>query len=438
MKTRVEGLIEVGKQHDRKETAVGRPKVMTFFLLFAFVAFPVCAAAADADTLERLETLEKKLKERDNDMRVYFNNGLKIVSPDKKFQYQIGGRIQTDAVFYASGDASTPENGAEFRRARLFVAGILYRRILFKAQFDFAGQTSFKDVYIGVRGLPVAGNVIAGHFREPFSLEEQISSKHDTFIEDSLMNAFSPARNLGLAFYDSALNGRATWAVGVFRQTGENPPQIQSDDGINLSLRVTGVPWIGEDGRSLLHLGVSYGYSTPSESAFQFDSRPESNLADNFLDTGSVSAENANRFGIEAASVWGSLHVAGEYTFLTVQRPAGLPDADLHGGYVSAGYFLTGELRSYRGGVFRRVVPNRNLFEGGVGAWELALRYSTLDLDDGAVAGGEEDNFTAAVNWYLNPHTRAMFNYVLADIEGAGGVDLNPLHVFQFRFQIDF
>ncbi len=414
--------------------------IFGLLILFAFSFFPVAQSSAESseETRQRLEVLEKKWQERENDLRVYFKDGLKIVSPDKKFQYQIGGRIQTDVAFYASGSsADRPENGAEFRRARLFLAGILYRRIQFKAQFDFAGQTSFKDVYIGVTELPLVGNFIAGHFREPFSLEEMISSKYDTFMEDSLMNALIPGRNLGLAFYGSALQGRATWAIGLFRPTGENPPRIESDDGANLTLRLTGVPWQQDAGR-LVHLGLSYSYSTPSESTFQFDSRPESNLADNFLDTGGVSAENAHRFGFETAAVWESLHVAAEYTFLTVQRPAGLSDVDLKGGYVSAGYFLTGERRPYKSGVFRRVVPRRNVFEGGRGAWELALRYSFLDLNDATVRGGEEEDVTAALNWYLNPHTRAMFNYVLADIEGAGGADFQPLHVFQLRFQIDF
>ena len=415
-------------------------RVAALVLFYACTFFPIAEAAElPADTGRRLEALEKKWRERENDMRVYFKNGLKMVSPDKKFQYQIGGRIQTDVAFYASGgrSADRPQNGAEFRRARLFAAGILYRRIQFKAQYDFTGQTSFKDVYAGLLHLPGVGNLKVGHFKEPFSLEDLTSSKYDIFLEDSLMNALIPGRNLGLAIHDSVFEGRATWAIGVFRQTGENPPRIQSDDGYNVTLRLTGVPWMRDEGNRLVHLGFAYSHSTPSESTFQFDSRPESNLAENFLDTGDFSAENANRFGFEAAVVWGAFHAAGEYTLLAVERPSGLSGVDLHGGYVSAGYFLTGERRPYKGGVFRRVVPRNNVFEGGIGAWELAVRYSALDLNDEAVAGGEEDNVTAGVNWYLNPHVRALFQYVHADIEAAG-TNPGPLHIFQFRFQIDF
>ena len=46
------------------------------------------------------------------------------------------------------------------------------------------------------------------------------------------------------------------------------------------------------------------------------------------------------------------------------------------------------------------------------GAWELALRYSTLDLNDfqNGVFGGEEHNITAAVNWYPNTNIRFSSN----------------------------
>ena len=65
-----------------------------------------------------------------------------------------------------------------------------------------------------------------------------------------------------------------------------------------------------------------------------------------------------------------------------------LGDPTFDGYYVQAGYFLTGEHRPYvfgRGG-FGRVKP-KSIFgkDDGRGAWEIAARYSTLDLTDGAV-----------------------------------------------------
>ena len=68
-----------------------------------------------------------------------------------------------------------------------------------------------------------------------------------------------------------------------------------------------------------------------------------------------------------------------------------------------------------------------------MGAWEVCLRYSHLDLTDGLIAGGVLDDFTVALNWYLNPNTRFMFNYVYADRE-----DVGSANIFQMRFHIDF
>jgi phosphate-selective porin OprO/OprP len=109
------------------------------------------------------------------------------------------------------------------------------------------------------------------------------------------------------------------------------------------------------------------------------------------------------------------------------------------GYYAQASYFLTGESRPYKNftGVFDRVKPKENFAWGkGLGAWELTLRYSFVDLNDGGIRGGEETNYTAGVNWYLNPNVRLMLNYTLADIVHdlyEGDIDM-----LQARFQVDF
>ena len=72
-------------------------------------------------------------------------------------------------------------------------------------------------------------------------------------------------------------------------------------------------------------------------------------------------------------------------------------------------------------------------FSGGSGAWEIAFRYSSADLTDAGIAGGEEDNITVGVNWYPNPATRLMINYVMADVDGVGDGDF-----ILVRWQVDF
>ena len=78
--------------------------------------------------------------------------------------------------------------------------------------------------------------------------------------------------------------------------------------------------------------------------------------------------------------------------------------------------------------------PKHNFAPGeGPGAWEMAFRYSTLDLTDSAIRGGRLSNVTAAVNWYLNPVARVMFNYVLGDLHEVGDT-----HALVTRLQLNF
>jgi len=104
--------------------------------------------------------------------------------------------------------------------------------------------------------------------------------------------------------------------------------------------------------------------------------------------------------------------------------------------------YQTSQSRKYRDqerscAVFDRLRPKRNFLfpegEGGPGGWELATRYSHLDMEDAGVDGGTLDTATVAVNWYLNPNTRIMWNYIFADPDGSG-----QAHISQVRFQLDF
>ncbi len=96
-------------------------------------------------------------------------------------------------------------------------------------------------------------------------------------------------------------------------------------------------------------------------------------------------------------------------------------------------WFLTGETRPYRvkRGSFGRVEPNR-----ATGAFELALRYSILDLNDGSVSGGTEENVTLGVNWYYGRNVRLMTNLMHVDTDSKGGSE--DVNILQLRAQVYF
>ncbi|MFQ5743870.1 MAG: OprO/OprP family phosphate-selective porin [Acidobacteriota bacterium] len=372
-------------------------------------------------------------------IRAYWKEGLYLETLDGNHRVHIGGRIMNDYAFLGGSDALEGEvgnlqDGSEIRRARLFVSGYIYKGVEFKIQYDFAGgDANPKDVYIGTRGLPA--NVRVGHFKEPFSLEELTSSKFITFTERALTNVFAPSRNSGIMVHGKVAGERASYGFGVFRETDSFGDSLA--DKYNLTGRFAGTPIYGSDGHRLLHLGGAFTFkNVDNDGTLRFRQRPEVHLAPRFVDTGKFPADSAHIFNAEVATVIGPFSAQGEYTRAAVNSDTA-DDPAFNGWYVMASYWLTGEHRNYetKEAAFGRVHPKANFLDGsgGAGAWELAVRYSRLDLNDKKIAGGKLNDLTAGVNWHWNPLTRVMFNLVRARLDGVDSV-----YAFQARAQIDF
>ncbi len=302
------------------------------------------------------------------------------------------------------------------------------------------GETDLRDLYLAMRDLPPGGRLLIGHYKEPFSLEAITSSNSITFLERSLAFALVPFRNVGIMAEGTAFDDRVSYAAGVFRDTDDGG-DANAEGNYGLTGRITAVPWYEEDGRRLWHVGASGSYRSVNDD-FRFRTRPEIHLTSTrFLDTGFFPVDNLILTGVESALVLGPVSLQGEYNRADLDSPR-FGDLEFDGYYVQGSWVLTGENRSYRmsNGSLGGVRPRNNFRwhgeERGPGAWELAARYSTLDLDDGFIRGGTQDNWTVGLNWYLNPSIRLMFNYVRGDVSN----DLydGDLEGFQGRFQIGF
>lgn len=402
---------------------------------------------ASPEIEQRVTELETKMENApvrgENDFQVFWRDGLNLETANKKFRLKIGGRIQNDWAWFDDGREfrvvfGDVEDGTEFRRARLAVEGEIYENYEFKAEYDFAGgDADFRDVYLGMKAVPIVGNVRVGQFKEPFSLEELTSDSHITFLERGLPNVFAPQRSTGLQLTNTLADERMTWAVGVFRDT-DDYGNGSDDGGYNLTGRITGLPWYRDDGRKLLHLGASYSHQNV-DGVLRYRQRPEANLAGvRYVDTGAFPVDDVDLYNAELALVYGPVSFQAEYMKADADSIIG-GEESFDGWYAFVSWFLTGEHRPYKkdAGVFDKIKPKRNFGFGegdGWGAWELALRYSTLDLDDKNVRGGEETNWTVGLNWYLNTNLKVMLNYVHADIDRflyKGDID-----VFQTRFQV--
>ena len=218
--------------------------------------------------------------------------------------------------------------------------------------------------------------------------------------------------------------------------------RIEGDEGWGVTGRVTYAPWQAD--RKALHLGLALSQRSPDDSnEVKFNSRPESHITDvKYLDTDDiVDVDRVSLYGLEAALVLGSVSLQAELINAQVTRDLGQETLEFSGWYVYGSWFLTGESRIYKHkkGSFGRINPTTE-----DGAWELALRVSSLDLNDLDISGGEADQITLGINWYANPHIRYMLNYVAVDNDMSAdatgtvvGGDDDP-SIIQIRAQIDF
>lgn len=406
---------------------------------------------------ERVAAIERELRKQ-SDAAVK-----KRESDAQKPTFQIGGQLQIDYLWFGQDEASRATVGdvpdvIDFRRARLVARGDALDTLEYMIGFDFAlaGRPSFLDVWVGAKDLPYLGQLRAGHFFEPFSLERVTQNHRNTFMERSLADAFAPARNLGIEAYDSiGEDERGAWAVGWFAADSNNfGDQFTDTGGQALTARSTWLPIWYDDGRAFMHVGGAYSYRTPPDRLLSFATTPEAragtpspNNVPPFVNTGPIAADQLQLFGLEWAFVYGPLYIQTEYIAAPVDQTSG-PDLFFDGGYVNVSYFLTGENRTYNKlfGIIDRVFPYENFFrvrtdDGGVvngkGAWEVAARYSFIDLDDANIQGGRLHNVTIGLNWYLNAFTRIKWEVIQSNLD-RGPVGESQAYIAGMRFDVDF
>jgi len=365
---------------------------------------------------------------------ICWNHGLRIFSTDERLiDMFIGGRVQYDFALFDPDDTLQPLfeglPGHELRRASINFSGTIGKRLEFELQPDFGSlDNETRDMWLGFRGIPFFGTVRLGRQKEPISLNEHTSSNDVTFMERSLGSAFTSNRTTGITASNHYFkHWRAYW--GVFWSSGS--------DTVNYSIRLTTsrFAWSPEH---FLHLGFGYARRQNTQDSTEIKSRPESHLAPFLVDTGEFDSSSNDLFVPEVAWVRGPLSLQGEY-FIEPINASDYGNPIFQSGYAQVSYFLTGEHRNYSSedGHFLAINPKRNFigrgFAEGPGAWEVAARVSTLDLNSGTIRGGKLTDLTAGLNWYLNRYVRVSWNYVHADVESTGSAN-----IFMMRLQLTF
>ena len=413
-----------------------------------------------------------------------WKNGLRFESADKSFSIFVGGRVQFDVVSYLTprglrdniSGTNPLDDGVSFRRVRLDMGGTLYQNIEFYTQVDFANgllltpnstrtsnATYPTDLWVTFKDLPIVGNVRVGNQKPLYSFEHLTSSRFLNFLErsvgfDAFAEGFNNGFEPGVTAFDTYLEKRGTWGVGLFKTTrspfgwnvGRNEAEVNG--------RVTYLPVYEDGGRVLVHVGVGGAHRDLDDDQARFRARLDarnspSSLSPLLADTGLFYGTRQQILIPEFVAVCGPLSVQAEYYASWVHGVnTGTPDQPVpqgttyfHSAYVEAHYFLTGEHREYNreAGTFTRVTPRtpvqwtRAGFTGW-GAWQVAARYSYLDLDSKGVNGGTVHDVTLGLNWFLNPNMKAQWNYFAAHRDAPGTAGDGFIHGFAARLAIDF
>jgi len=416
---------------------------------------------------------------------------------DAGWSFKPKGLVQYDAgyVGYPNGDElrgtvaglNFGNLGWSTRARRLTIGadGTIPGGFRYSVEFNFAqGQVDFEDVLLAYdfKDTPLTAQV--GYFYPFSSLETMTSSKYTSFMERAgITDAFSHNRRIGAALVanDKAAD-KWTAQAGIFSE------EMNANDfnrtGWVFAARGVFSPTLGT---TRLHLGANFEHRDNRREAQSrnYQLRPTTQLTDQrFISTGALSAAGDNIVGVEAAAIFKQFHVAGEAqkvwvhgTYTPAEQAAKLLDPESNttpngtalngnpsfwGGYLEAGFYLTGETRAYKGGSFNRVKVLKPFNQGGWGAIQLNGRVDYVDLNDDVdggssslsapfyVNGGKQIAYQASIIWNPTDYTRLMAQYAHINVTGGPRNSLSddlsdPANerefdsdVFAMRAQLDF
>ena len=384
-------------------------------------------------------------------------------------------------------------SGSNFRRVYLGLSGKLFNDWTYNLNFDFGGSGGtetpghVQSVYLEYDGLAPWGFRI-GAYPPPASIEDATSAGDTMFLErnspsDLQRNiAGGDGRDAVSILYAAPTVFGALSLTGDKVQDGTKALAAGSavaanfDEQQALVGRLSWLPIFDPDIKWLVGVNGTYVFklpdlltngaanlsSTPGAAALSTASLsdpPELTVDSNgtaLSTTGGLPASHLSQWGVETALELDSLYgQAGYYGFQVTRSPLAYTqftasavsaptivqpsNNNFSAWYGQATWILTGESRAYNAatGSFTAPKPNHPfaLDGSGFGAWELAARYSDMNLNDhvsdptnvvtawtgtsktytyyNTVRGGDQRIATLGLNWYPNSVIRVAVNYEL-------------------------
>jgi phosphate-selective porin OprO/OprP len=396
---------------------------------------------------------------------------------EEGWSFKVRGRLMLDAA-YTEKPANYAANrnfgfNSRFRRIRLGVEGTIPGGFAYKAEADYANSVlGFGDVTIAYAPADKPYAITLGNFDTLSGMEQITSSRWSSFIERGQINdAFINTRRLGAAVGLKTSDNLFRFDAALF--TAHTIDASIDNNGWMGAVRATYTPnLLG----GFVHIGANYqhrefqsndnGVPTVSQGSFstnqfaRYRARPFLQTTDvRLVDTGSFAATGDDIFGAELYGVFKSLHIGGEAQYLKTRAYApgtistGLdafaggtgvtPDGNpgFFGGHFEVGYFLTGETRGYKNGLWDRTKVLNPISKGGAGAFQITGRLDYLNLNSdklknalttnfgtGATSvasaasrlarGGTQIGYLLGLTWIPQDNLRFLVNYIHTEVEG--------------------
>ena len=337
---------------------------------------------------------------------------------------QLGVALIGDYTYITQNAVSVQQVGTqpsqwELRAARFVLHGELRffsRPWIYLAAWDYNELHKPEDRVLDPYDLQVAiplwgeARIAIGRQKEPF-VYEMAADSASLPQQERILTPFFTNRNIGLRYYDNLLDGRLSVGAGVYNDWFTHGRSF-NHNGTQADVRLGGLPVLADEGRHWLHVAVAARYIGPDEGNLRFQGRPESNVTDDYVDTGAFAASHATLVAAEAVYTLCGISLFGEYVHTWVSS-AGSGNPEFTGLYAGAAWVLTGENRPYdkRVGFARRIIPRSRY-----GALELTARYSWLDLDSGNVHGGRLAKWNWGIDWWASAQWKVGISYGYADL----------------------
>lgn len=413
--------------------------------------------------------LQEQRRQQAASPQLKFANGRPTFeSSDGQFSASLRGRFHFDFASYLQdeagplatdfrrgsfGDATEAtrardlNTGVNFRRAQVGLEGKIFGDWTYSLIYEFGGSGQedggrIQDLFVQYNGFGDL-KLRVGAFAPSAGFEDSVSSNDTLFIERASASDLSRqvAGADGRTGIAAFWNDETTFASLVL--TGASVGTQSFDEQAALVGRVAALVYKSPDLN--VHLGANATWlfqpadagpdvAPSARHALRLRDRPEIRVdGTRLIDTGNIATDSLTIPGVEFAANFQNLYLQAEHFWYLWEReqigaPA-LPDPSFSGWYVQGSWILTGETRAWNAatGVFAAPRPAKPFsFAGdGLGAWELAARYSVADLNSdeallpaaGGIRGGEQRSVTVGVNWYVNNNVRFLFDYQAVEVD---------------------